>query len=252
MYLAPLQDIILSHYNLNCMFYADDTQIYITLNPNNSTCSTDILRSCIEDVISCNTKSMLKCNQGKTEVVLFSSRFSKKYELLPTFSFGNNTISVTKEARNLGVMFDENLTSMSQINLICKKAMLWIRSISRIKKYLSKDDLARVVNAFVIPHLDYCNTVLYGLPKSQLDKLQRVQIVAARLVSGVRKQDHISPTLKALHWLPVEKRIIFKILLMTYKTLNGLAPSYLTTVITRYHPTRYYWVAVWQSQSENG
>lgn len=172
MYLAPLQDIILSH-NLNCMFYADDTQIYITLNPNNPTCSTDILRSCIEDVISWNTKNMLKCNQGKTEVVLFSSRFSKNYELLPTFSFGNNTISVTKEARNLGVMFDENLTSMFQINLICKKAMLSIRSIGRIKKYLSKDDLARVVvSAFVIPHLDYCNSVLYGLPKSQLDKLR--------------------------------------------------------------------------------
>ncbi|XP_068708175.1 uncharacterized protein [Montipora foliosa] len=220
------------------MFYADDTQIYITLNPNNPTCSTDILRSCIEDVISWNTKNMLKCNQGKTEVVLFSSRFTKNYELLPTFSFGNNTIVVTKEARILGVMFDENLTSMSQINLICKKAMLSIRSIGRIKKYLSKDDLARVVNAFVIPHLDYCNSVLYGLPKSQLDKLQRVQNVAARLVSGVRKQDHISPTLKALHWLPVEKRIIFKILLMTYKTLNGLAPSYLTTLITRYRPTR--------------
>ena len=55
---------------------------------------------------------------------------------------------------------------------------------------------------------------------------------------GVRKQDHITPILKALHWLPVEKRIIFKILLMTYKTLNGLAPSYLKTLITRYHPTR--------------
>ena len=78
----------------------------------------------------------------------------------------------------------------------------------------------------------------YGLPKSQLDKLQRIQNVAARLVKGVRKQDHITPTLKALHWLPIEKRIIFKILLMTYKTLNGLAPSYLTTLITPYHLTR--------------
>ena len=77
--------------------------------------------------------------------------------------------------------------------------------------------------------------MLYGVPKSQLDKLQRVQNVAALLVSGVRKQDHSKPTLKALHWLPVEKRIIFNMLLMT---LNGLAPSYLTTLITRYHPTR--------------
>ena len=142
------------------MFYSDDTQIYINLDPNSPTCSTDIPRSCIEDVISWNTKNMLTCNQGKTEVVLFSSRFSKNYELLPTFSFKNNTISVTKEARNLGVMFDENLTSMSQINLICKKATLAVRSIGRIKKYLSKHYLACVVNAFVIPHLDYCNSIL--------------------------------------------------------------------------------------------
>ena len=65
MYLAPLQDIILSH-KLNYMSHADDTQIYITLDHNSPTCSTDIL-------ISWNTKNMLKCNQGKTEVVLFSS-----------------------------------------------------------------------------------------------------------------------------------------------------------------------------------
>ena len=187
-------------------------------------------------MISWNTKNMLTCNQGKTEVVLFSSRFTKNHELLPTFSFGNNMISITKEARNLGVMLDENLTSILQINLICKKAMLAIRSIGRIKKYLSKDHLAHAVNAFVILHLDHWNSVLYSLPKSQLDKLQRGQNVAARLVSGVRKQDYITPTLKALHWLPIEERIIFKILLMTCMTLNGLAPSYLTTLITCYHP----------------
>ena len=80
--------------------------------------------------------------------------------------------------------------------------------------------------------------MLYVLPKSQLDKLQRVQNVATLLVSGVCEKDHIKPTLKALHWLPVEKRIIFKMLLMACKTLNGLAPSYLTTLITHYHPTR--------------
>ena len=79
MYLAALQEIILSH-KLNCMFCADDSQIYITLDPNSPTCSTDILRSCIEDVVSWNTKNMLKCNQGKTEVVLFFTGFTENYE----------------------------------------------------------------------------------------------------------------------------------------------------------------------------
>ena len=132
-------------------------------------------------------------------------------------------------SRAQNIFMPANITSIvilstpliNQIFVICKKAMLSIRAIGRIKKYLSKDDLAHVVNAFnlVIPRLDYYNSVLYGLLKSQLDKLQRVQNVAARLVSGVRKQDHITPTLKALHWLPVEKRIIFKILLITYLSL---------------------------------
>ena len=81
------------------------------------------------------------------------------------------------------------MTRHSYTTILRKKTMLSIRSIGRINKYLGKDDLARVVNAFVIPYLDYCNSVLYGLPKFQLDKLQRVQNVAARLVSGVRKQN---------------------------------------------------------------
>ena len=133
---------------------------------------------------------------------------------------------------------DKNLTFSNHINEICKKATFAIRSIGRIRKYLPSDGIKRLVNALVISRLDYSNSLLYGLPKYQIDKLQRLQNTAARLVTGTKRTDHIKPVLKDLHWLPVEARIIFKILFMSYKILHGLAPQYLTSLIKIHQPPR--------------
>ena len=78
----------------------------------------------------------------------------------------------------------------------------------------------------------------YGLPDYLLDKLQRVQNAAARLLCGIGKYDHISPTLKSLHWLPVKQRIEFKISVLVYKCLNGLAPQYLCKLLHFYAKDR--------------
>ena len=86
--------------------------------------------------------------------------------------------------------------------------------------------------------LDYSNSLLYGLPKYQIDKLQRLQNTTARLVAGTRRSDHIKPVLKDLHWLPIQSRIIFKILLMSYKSIHGLAPKYLTSLIQIHQQSR--------------
>ena len=121
---------------------------------------------------------------------------------------------------------------------MCKKAILNIKSIGRIRRYLSKEDLKRLVNALVISRLDYANSILYGLPKYELDKLQRVQNAAARLITGKKKSDHITPVLKDLHWLPIKYRINFKIMLLVYKSLHNLAPDYLQKIIEERCPTR--------------
>jgi len=65
----------------------------------------------------------------------------------------------------------------------------------------------------------YCNSILYGLPKFEHDKLQRIQNIAARRITGTKRKEHITPTLKDLHWLPVKSRIVFKILLLTNKAI---------------------------------
>ena len=84
----------------------------------------------------------------------------------------------------------------------------------------------------------YCNSLLYGAKQSHIDRQQCCQNNAARIVSKRRKFDHISPVVRELHWLPVEHRISYKILLLTYKVLNCHAPEYLAALISKYVPPR--------------
>ena len=70
------------------------------------------------------------------------------------------------------------------------------------------------------------------------ETLERIQNTAARLVTRTNRDDHITPVLKGIHWLPVQERIMFKILLLTYKTVNGSAPSYLSELVSSYTPSR--------------
>ena len=92
-----------------------------------------------------------------------------------------------------------------------------------------------VLHAFVTSKIDYCNGLLYGLPDCAITKFQRVQNAAARLQLGclchIKTYDHITPILINLHWLPVRYRVNFKILLLTFKALYGMAPSYIIDLI---------------------
>ena len=86
--------------------------------------------------------------------------------------------------------------------------------------------------AFYSSRLDYCNNLLYGLPAYQIQNLQRAQNSAAHLVFEESKFCHITPLLRALHWLPVAYRIVFKILLLTFKAIHQLAPTYIPELVS--------------------
>ena len=101
-----------------------------------------------------------------------------------------------------------------------------------IRKYFSRESTEMLVHAFITSRLDYCNSLLYGLPNYQLNKLQRVLNASARLVCNAPRFCQIPPLLRGLHCLPVKARIKFKILLITFKAIHSLAPKYLCDLLT--------------------
>ena len=102
-----------------------------------------------------------------------------------------------------------------------------LHNIRKIRKFLSQEATCTIINAFIASQIDYCNSLMNGLPENLIKKLQRVQNTAARLVFNLRKYEHITPALVTLHWLPVKYRIEFKTLLIVFKGLHGKAPTYI-------------------------
>ena len=98
-----------------------------------------------------------------------------------------------------------------------------LSNINRIRKYLTSESAAALVHTFITSRVDNCNSLYNGLPDYQLHKLQRVLNSSARLVLCARRSCHITPLLRELHWLPIRSPIEFKLLLVTFKVLKGLA-----------------------------
>ena len=127
----------------------------------------------------------------------------------------------------------------SHSNKVCNASVYYLHNIRRIRKHLSRDSLETLIHAFVSSWLGYCNSLLYGLSQVQIDKIQRVQNAAARLIFKQPKFYHITLVLPQLHWLPIKYRIEFKILLMTFKAIHGMVPDYICKLISRRKSTGY-------------
>jgi hypothetical protein len=239
-YQTPLYEIALLH-DVNVHLYADDTQLYVSYDLDSIKEKDEAvskLENCISDIRSWMAKNKLKLNDDKTELLHVSSSW-QKHKVNPTeLTIGTHHITPSDCAKNLGVSFDSHLKMDTHIKSLCKCAYLHLRNIGKIRKYLSSESDQRLIHAFISSRLDQNNSLLYGLPSFQLEKLQRIQNSAARIISRSKKYDHITPHLTRLHWLPVTQRIVFKILTLTYRCLNNLAPTYLSDLLTPYKPTR--------------
>ena len=136
--------------------------------------------------------------------------------------------------RNLGLILDNTLGMEKQVNSICKSFYYGIRNTGLIHKYINDETYKTLVQSLIISRLDYGNALLYNIPLSLTNCLQRVHNCAVRLVTGTHNREHRTPVLFQLHWLPVRFRSLYKIMFLTFKVLNGTAPVYLSDLIEKY------------------
>lgn len=234
----PLGDIFRKH-NVLFHIYADDTQIYIPFLPGEEAQALTKLENCLEEVRKWMALNWLQLNDSKTEFIIFGSKENLSSLQRNTISIGDHIVNAkdTTSVKTLGAHFDAHMKFKIHLSAICKSAWHHLFQISKIRSLLTTDQAKSVIHAYVTSRIDQNNSLLLGLPKSSLKRLQYIQNAAAKLIVGARKHDHVTSILIDLHWLPVEQRIIFKVLLLTYKSLHGKGPSYLKNILTPYHPT---------------
>ena len=196
LYTTPLS-YLFSDSPVSYHFYADDTQLYISFDSSDADNSLVTLSSILDSVHAWLTANRLSVNPAKTEYLIIGTPQQRSKLLTTSISFQGTDLIPTDSTRNLGVVFDKDLSLKKNISSICKTSYYHIRQLRQVRSSLDTNSAIILANSLVSSKLDYCNSLYYGLPAASLDKLQRVQNSLARVVvPSVKRHHHITPTLK--------------------------------------------------------
>ena len=193
---------------------------------------------CIHDIISWMNSNKLMLNTDKTEMMLVGTPASLRLVDSNSAHIEDTIIPFQKCVKYLGVKIDQVLSMQDQVSSICRACFLELRRIASLRPFISSTICAQLVIALITSRLDYCNSILDGLPSEQISRLQRVQNNAARLVLKKRRREHVTPLLKQLHWLPIAFRTQYKLAIFAFRHFDGSLPPYLSSALTTYQPSR--------------
>jgi len=240
LYTRPLSSVI-EHAGMNHNLYADDSQLYIAIDvrsPSSVSSVQDIISTCTSAVQQWMTGNFLKLNSEKTELIIVTKPSLTKHTPSSLTILGE-IINPSAKATDLGVVLDHHLSMNDHVKNLCEKAYYQLYLIRRVRPFITEEAARQFVQTNVTSYLDYCNALLAGCPAVLVNRLQRVQNCAARVIKCADRNTRSLPLLKALHWLPIKFRIKYKVNMMTFKGLRGLSPPYINELIVPYVPNHY-------------
>jgi len=208
--------------------FADDHQLMkkfvITMQP---IALGDNISSCLSAFSSWMRNYFLCLNENKTKILIIAPPSIRSDIHINGVMLNDSCIRFVDSAKNLGIVLDNTLNLEAQIDCITKSCFATIRKLSKVRSYFTSKHLQQLVSSHILLPMDYCNSIYFGLKDTTIQKLQRVQNCAARLVHYF-SPPHGIPTdnlIANLHWLKINLRIVYKALLMVHKCLNNNAPE---------------------------
>ena len=218
----------LSNIPRNCSTecYVDDTEIYMSFNVKDCDDAVAAVNEGLHNIRNWYFQNGLLRNPEKTKLIVYGSR--QMLEKLPEFhlSLLGKELVPADFVKDLGVTFDKYLTFNEHTINTVSSCVSTLAQISRVK-HIFKNELITIINALVFSKLYYCSSVWSNTTMSNVNKLQKVQNFAARILSNTRKYDYITPVLKKLKCLFVKNYLYYRDATLAFKCMIGLAPNYL-------------------------
>ena len=237
LYCSPLEEVVPP--DLQLSGFADDDSIRNTFKASDRAAEKEAMsrvETCMLNIKHWMDSTCLKMNPAKIEFIYFGHPTQQRKCSENSVNVAEDLIVRSATVWYLSVWMDSGLTFKQHITKKCQTAMLNFLKIRSICQYLDREITERLVLSLCMSHIDYCNNLLYGLPECSISKLQRVQNMCACLVLRWKRTDSITQCLCQLHWLQVRKRIVFKVLVLTYKLLHRNGSKYLKYTIIKHIP----------------
>ena len=238
LYCSPLQNVVPE--DLQLSGFADDHSVRKSFRASDREeghATQAKLEACLLSIKNWMDQTSLKMNPSKTEFIYFGNARQLHKCTISSINIAGDLILRSDIIRYLGVWMDSGLNFKTHVTKKCRAAMLNYMRIRSIHHLLTQEATASLVLSLCVSHLDYCNSVLYGLPSITINKLQRIQNMCAHLVLRRSKCESATECLATLRWLPIRQWIEFKICLLTHKLFHNKGPKYLSELL-QYKPIK--------------
>jgi hypothetical protein len=223
LFIVYINDIIKIVDKCKVHLFADDTLIYII---GKNVCEmSDILNAELRNISSWLCTNKLKLNASKTKAMWMNNKSVVDLSRI-NLIIDNNRIEVVSNIKYLGIVLDNKLDFKEHVNYIIKKIARKVGVLSRLKNILSRRAKIMIYNVVVLPHYNYCATILNMANLESKKKLQILQNRAMRIILGVNRFRNIKSMLEELKWLCIKDSLNLSSLCFIYKLENKLLPIY--------------------------
>ena len=242
LYTKERSDIV-KKYNMQLKLYADDSTIYITIDPTNVVginITIQTIQSCIGEIKKWMTANYMKLNEGKTQLIIFGKPFNlKKYPhdfniLINGTEIKSLNLSgpgMKDEGKSLGVLLNNDTAMKRQISAVRQTSFNTLHNLRNIKEYLAVETKLALVKSLVLSKLDYCKILYMNIPQYQINTLQKLLNHCIRFIYNLPYGANVSEYYLTSHILPVELRIKFKGCLIVHKCIHASAPPYVNDLL---------------------
>ena len=229
-YVSPVARLIDS-FAVNHISYADDFTLYVNLGHDVGDARRR-LRECAAVVSNWFMFNDLLLNPSKSEVLAVGTKVQLKRGVVSeSIAIAGAQVNIKNHMKIMGVTLDIALNFDKHVSDVVSSTSFHLRALKHVRKAIDKSTANTIACSIIGSRLDYCNSALAGISNHNVKRLQRVQNSAARTVANAHGRCSVSAIMKDLHWLPIDKRIDYKVALTTFKLLSTSQPKYLRTVL---------------------